>query len=115
METLCKIRNLYRAIMEYEVAFQKQYNLGLNEGMLLCSLSHTECMASGEIAHLLGLSLSNTSKVIKSAEQKGYLSRTLGRADKRQMFFSLTSTGRQRLAEIKCRTLTLPPELQKVV
>lgn len=38
MEDLCKIRDVYRAIAEFETQFIQQYNLSLNEGMLLCAL-----------------------------------------------------------------------------
>ena len=37
MEDLCKIRDVYRAIAEFETQFMQQYNLSLNEGMLLCT------------------------------------------------------------------------------
>ncbi|MEG1672322.1 MAG: MarR family transcriptional regulator [Alistipes sp.] len=115
METLCKIRDLYRSIAQYEIAFQKQYDLCLNEGMLLCSLSHADRISSGEIAELLGLTPSNASKVIKSVEKKGCISRVLGQSDRRQMYFSLTEQGRIRLAQIKCSTIELPAELQRVL
>ena len=39
METLCKIRDVYRAIAEFEVQFTQMYDLSLNEGMLLCRCS----------------------------------------------------------------------------
>ena len=41
METLCKIRDVYRAIAEFEVQFTQMYDLSLNEGMLLCTLLNT--------------------------------------------------------------------------
>ncbi|MEG0456087.1 MAG: MarR family transcriptional regulator [Bacteroides sp.] len=115
METLCKIRDIYRSIAQYEVEFQKAYNLSLNEGMLLCTLSHTEQLSSGEIAEQLGLTTSNCSKVILSVEKKGYISRALGQADKRQMYFSLTPQGRERLSEIKCSAIELPAGLKQII
>ena len=75
METLCKIRDLYRAIAEFETRFEKAHHLCLNEGMLLCCLSRKKRLSSGEIAEQLGLSNSNTSKVIRSVEDKGYIER----------------------------------------
>ena len=39
MESFCKIRDVYRAITEFEARFEKRYGLGLNEGSLLCALS----------------------------------------------------------------------------
>ncbi|MEG1607290.1 MAG: MarR family transcriptional regulator [Mucinivorans sp.] len=115
METLCKIRDLYRSLAHYEAEFQKRYNLCLNEGMLLCSLSQNERLCSGQIAEFLGLTTSNASKVILSVEKKGYIERILGSSDKRQMYFSLTEQGKAVLAEIKCTTIELPAPLQAIV
>ena len=62
METLCRIRDIYRAIAEFEVKFMQEFDLSLNEGMLLCTLLNTPKLTSSEIAEALGLSASNTSK-----------------------------------------------------
>ena len=50
METLCKIRDVYRAIAEFEVQFTQMYDLSLNEGMLLCTLLNTPKLTSSERA-----------------------------------------------------------------
>ena len=113
METLCKIRDIYRAVAAFEAVFEKQHDLCLNEGMLLCSLSKTEKLSSGELAEALGLT--NTSKVIKSVETKELVERVLGNVDKRQMYFSLTKKGRKRLEEIKCDHLEIPDLLQEML
>lgn len=115
METLCKIRDIYRSIAEFESRFEKVHHLCLNEGMLLCSLSKAERLSSGEIAELLGLTASNTSKVIRSVEGKGLIERVMGEKDKRQMYFSLTEEGRQRLSEIKCGSIEVPEILKTVI
>lgn len=107
METLCKIRDLYRAIAEFETRFEKAHHLCLNEGMLLCCLSRKKRLSSGEIAEQLGLSNSNTSKVIRSVEDKGYIERNLGDCDKRQMYFSLTAEGKKILKEMECCNIEL--------
>lgn len=112
METLCKIRNIYRAIVEYEGCFQKMHNLCLNEGMLLCGLSKGEKLTSGEIARSMGLTNSNTSKVIKSVEEKKLIKRTLGKSDKRQIYFSLTKEGWNKLEEISCNKVEVPALLK---
>ena len=62
METLCRIRDIYRAISEFEVQFMQEFDLSLNEGMLLCTLLNTPKLTSSEIAEALGLSASNASK-----------------------------------------------------
>ena len=79
MDTLCKIRDIYRAIAEFEVQFMQLYDLSLNEGMLLCTLLNRPKLTSSEIAEALGLSASNTSKVIRSVEDKKLITRLIGR------------------------------------
>lgn len=115
METLCKIRDVYRAIAEFEVQFVQTYELSLNEGMLLCTLFNAPQQTSSEIAEALGLSASNASKVIRSVEEKKLITRLIGKEDKRQMRFSLTAEGKKRISDIKNATFELPDLLQRVV
>ena len=115
METLCKIRDVYRAIAEFEVQFTQMYDLSLNEGMLLCTLLNFPKLTSSEIAEALGLSASNTSKVIRSVEGKKLITRLIGKEDKRQMRFSLTTEGKNRISDIKNATFELSELLQQVV
>lgn len=114
VSTLCQIRDVYRAISEFESSFQQLHDLGLNEGMLLCSLGGQK-YSSSELADALGLSNSNTSKVIKSIEKKGLVKRIVGKDDKRQMYFSLTDLGRKKLESIKCTEFTIPESLKSIV
>lgn len=102
MEKLCKIRNIQRCVTHFELDFEKQYGISLNEGMVLCSLSKKSELSSGEIGDLLALTSSNTSKVINSAEKKGLIKRVIGTKDKRQMFFTLTEQGSSLLSSLNC-------------
>lgn len=102
VQDLCSLRDIYKLIKDFEARFQNEHDLTLNEGMLLCSLS-TEIYTSGQIAEMLGLTNSNTSKIIKTAENKGYIKRILGKNDKRQMYFQITNSGLNKLSEIKCK------------
>ena len=115
MVTLCKIRDIYRAIAEFEVRFVQQYDLSLNEGMLLCTLLNRPKLTSSEIAEVLGLSASNTSKVIRSVEDKGLIKRVLGTKDKRQMYFSLSEKGKRSLSAIKCDEIEIPDLLKSIL
>lgn len=112
---LCKIRDIYKTIAQFEVDFEKKYNLGLNEGMLLCSLYKSELLSSGDIASTLGITHSNASKVIKSAEKKLLIERILGETDKRQMYFILTGEGVKRIESIKYDPLALPEPLAALI
>ena len=52
---LCRIRDLYRAILNFEQYFEQHYDLNLNEAMLLCTLSARSSQTAGEVAEALGL------------------------------------------------------------
>ena len=70
MDTLCKIRDMYRAIAEFEARFEKVYQLGLNEGMVLCCLSRMENLSSGEIAEQLNISINSVRTLKQNAYKK---------------------------------------------
>ena len=117
MEALCRVRDIYRCINDFEVEFCAKHGVKLNEGMLLCSLSKSEKCSSGQIAELLGLSLSNSSKVVSSAERKGLVERIVGKEDKRQMFFRLTAKGKEYIGKIHCEAndiLTLISKIREI-
>lgn len=108
MEKLCKIRDIQRAVHQFESNFEKRYGICLNEVMALCSLSNSGRLSSGELGETLGLTSSNTSKVIASIERKGLIKRSLGTKDKRQMYFSITDKGTKLLEGVKCTDLEMP-------
>lgn len=101
MEALCRIRDIFRLINDFESEFQIKYGICMNEGMLLCTLMKQGQCTSGKLAEMLGLTLSNTSKVIASVEKKGLLERKLGKEDKRQMHFVITDMGIECMEFIK--------------
>ncbi len=114
MNTICKIRDIYRAITMFESQLEKLHGLSLNESMLLCSLSKKDRLSSSEIAEVLGLTCSNASKVIKSVESKALIERVLGEIDKRQMYFYITEKGKQILGNIKCENMEIPEILKNL-
>lgn len=98
---LCQLRDIYNAIRLFEEEFSKRYNLSLNEAMLLCTLSHESNPVCKDLSEKLSLTPSNLSKVIKSAENKELINRMLIAKDKRQMCFSLSEKGKEKLLEMK--------------
>ena len=112
---LCKLREVYRAIGEFELHFEQSYGLSFNEGLLLCSLSHEKQLTSGQLAEMMGLTHSNASKVIRSVERKNFIVRRSGDMDKRQMLFELTIAGEELIDSIKCTELSLPKILDDIV
>ena len=115
MESFCKIRDVYRAITDFEARFEKRYGLGLNEGSLLCALHEVGRLSSGDIAKQLNLTQSNASKVIRAVENKGLIQRTLGDDDKRQMYFSLTPEGERCLTQLHCCDIEVPSVLKQLL
>ena len=93
----------------------QEFDLSLNEGMLLCTLLNTPKLTSSEIAEALGLSASNASKIIRSVEEKKLITRLVGKADKRQMHFALTPEGKNRITVIKNSTPEIPALLREIV
>ena len=92
--TLCRIRDLSRAIEEYSQTFE------------------AADMGPGELAHSLGLKGPHASKLIAQLEAQKLVKRKLCKEDKRCMRFSLTEAGLQRLAELEAASLPLPDVLR---
>ena len=76
------------------------------------AISKTGRLCPGELGELLGLTPSNTSKVLRSVEQKGLVTRELCNEDRRQMYYSLTQQGRELLASVSCREVETPEILR---
>lgn len=115
MTDLCRIRDLQRAIIRFENGFVQRFGLSLNEGMLLCTLLERPQLTSGELSEALGLTPSNTSKVIRPVEDRGLITRLVGETDKRRMLFALTPEGRRLITKIKESTHELPEELRRAL
>jgi len=115
MEKFCRIRDIYRSILEFEAIFNRHFGLNLNEAMLLCTLSEKARRSSGEIAEAMGLTCSNCSKVIVAVEIKNLIHRDLGNKDKRRMYFSLTEEGRKTFETLKKCEIDLPEKLKEIM
>ena len=102
---ICKIRDIYRAISEFETAFAEQFGICLNEAMVLCAL----------LEEALGVTQSNVSKIIRMVEDKAFVNRVYGKEDRRQMLFSLTAEGQEKIETLKCSDMTLPEVLKNIV
>ncbi|WP_311442622.1 MarR family winged helix-turn-helix transcriptional regulator [Hoylesella enoeca] len=113
--TICKIRDIYRAISVFEATFEAQFSLSINETMLLCALSEQGEMTSGDIAGALGVRPSVASKLIRMVEDKQLIDRVMGQQDRRQMRFSLSEEGLHQLEIIKCSEIDMPEMLQEVL
>ncbi len=115
MDRLTKIRDIQRAVINFEHSFERFYGICLNEGMALRLLTDHIRLTSGEISEILGLTPSNTSKVIASIEKKGYVKRIPGKSDKRQMYFTLSNEGKRFINSVDCDAVDTPDLLNRIV
>lgn len=100
MEAICAIKDIYKTLYQFEKAFTEIHEITINEAMLLCCLKDNQEKSAGTICDYIGLSNSRVSKVITSVENKGFIDRTINKDDKRQMFFSLTPKGKEKVEQM---------------
>lgn len=116
MKSICMMRDIYKAISLFEAEFEKVHGLSLNEAMVLCALQEAdeEGLISTAISERTEMTASHTSKVIRSVEDKGLIERAVGEVDKRQMHFSLTIAGKEKLQRLLCKDVAIPELLKPV-
>ncbi|MFV0417910.1 MAG: MarR family winged helix-turn-helix transcriptional regulator [Dysgonomonas sp.] len=103
MEPICKLKDIYKALYNFEKDFAEKHGITINEGMLLCCLKDGKPKSANELCEFVGLSNSRVSRVINTVESKRYISREMGIADKRQMIFTLTDLGIQKTKEMQSK------------
>ncbi|MDD2635110.1 MAG: MarR family transcriptional regulator [Bacteroidales bacterium] len=99
MENLCKIKEVFRRIQQFEYKLNSELNVTINEAMVLCCL-YEGVKCSGDISADTGISTSRTSRVLLSLEQKEYVIRSFSNSDKRKMMFELSTKGEEKKLEI---------------
>ena len=100
MEPICAIKDIFKILYQFEKNFSEVHAITINEAMLLCCLKDNEAKSAGMICDYIGLSNSRVSKVITSVENKGFIRRNINKEDKRQMFFSLTPKGKEKIQQM---------------
>lgn len=113
MKTICAMRDLFKAMSDFETAFEKVYKISLNEAMILCTLKEaTDKMTATNLSKRTDLSPSHTSKMLRILEEKKLIVRTLGSLDRRQMHFHLSTAGAQRVEELALNKVDIPELLK---
>lgn len=113
MKTICAMRDVFRALTDFESSFEKIYRLSLNEAIILCTLKcSTEKITATDLSKQTDLSPSHTSKMLRILEEKGLIIRSLGSKDRRQMYFQLSPAGRQRVDTLELDKVEIPELLK---
>ena len=109
MKTICAMRDVFKAMGNFETAFEKMYQITLNEAMILCALKEaSDKVTATNLSKQTELSPSHTSKMLRILEEKGLL----GSEDRRQMYFHLTQLGKQRVTELELDKVEIPDLLK---
>lgn len=114
MNSICKLKDIYKALHEFEASFLKQHGITVNEGIIICMLSNGPLKA-GDICADCSLSTSRLSKVLGTLEQKGFVQRTVGENDRRMVFVELTSKGMDKKASMSESDVCIPESLSKLL
>ncbi len=101
MESICRLKDIYKALYAYEKQFAESAGITINEGALLCCMKDGQPKSANELADFIGLSGSRVSRIIHAMEDKGFISREIGVLDKRQMIFTLTDAGNKKIIEMQ--------------
>lgn len=110
MESICKLKDIYKALYEFEANFLGTYGVTINEGIIMCMLMDGAKKA-GEICADCSLTASRLSKVLASLESKMYICRSIGNQDRRQIMVELTAEGLQKVTSIKSSQVCIPDAL----
>ena len=98
MKTICMMRDLYKALAEFEAQFEKEYALSLNEAMILCALQEVkEEMTSTALSARTGMAASHIQSY-QSSGREGIDKKSL-RKDRQKANVFQPDPGRERTAE----------------
>ena len=115
MESICKLKNIYKSLYTFEKEFAEKNNITINEGMVLCCMKDEKPRTANDLCEFVGLSNSRVSRIINTVETKGYILREMGSIDKKQMIFSLTEEGRNKIKEMMKHEINLSALIKELV
>ena len=82
MDPICRIKEVYKTLHQFENTFAERHGITINEAMLLCCLKNGEVKTAGELCEYIGLSGPRVSKIITTVENKGYIRRGISSHDR---------------------------------
>lgn len=113
------MKDVLMAFNEFEKSLIQVHSLSLNEAMLLCMLGENRKenghISASDIAEKTGFTASHTSKVLRSAESKKWICRSLCVQDRRKMYFKLAPEGWNKLVQLKNAPMEIPELLKKLL
>ena len=110
MKTICVMRDVFKAMARFEDAFEKVYQVSLNEAMILCALPNN--MTATSLSKRTELTPSHASKMLRILEEKELIVRTLGEEDRRLMQFHLSQSGKKLVRQLALEKVEIPELLK---
>ena len=99
MSPFFPIRQTLRKLEQLEAGLKNQHDINLEEAIVLCCLSQ-HCKCQGDVAGETGLTPTQASRILSRLESKGLVQRSIGQDDKRQMIFTISSLGLEKLQAV---------------
>ena len=98
----------------FEDAFEKVYQVSLNEAMILCALQEASPnnMTATSLSKRTELTPSHASKMLRILEEKELIVRTLGEEDRRLMQFHLSQSGKKLVRQLALEKVEIPELLK---
>ena len=114
MKTICVMRDVFKAMARFEDAFEKVYQVSLNEAMILCALQEASPnnMTATSLSKRTELTPSHASKMLRILEEKELIVRTLGEEDRRLMQFHLSQSGKKLVRQLALEKVEIPELLK---
>ncbi len=114
------MKDVLKAFYDFEKSLVQVHSLTMNEAILLCILgekggTREVHLSASDIAEITGFSPSHTSKVLRSAESKQWIIRSVCDKDKRKMYFSLSEEGLKKYRQLKNLPVQIPDILNKLL
>lgn len=100
MEPICKLKDFYLELYQFEKKFSRENGITLNEAMVFCFLKDGTPKTAQQIDAFIGLSKSRISRILNTLEKKGFINRSIGQSDKRQMIFTLSTNALIKMEQI---------------
>lgn len=109
MKTICAIRDVFRAMSDFENKFEQVYQITLNEAMILCAINcFSGKMTATNLSKQTNFTPSHTSKILRILEEKKLIIRTHDTKDRRLMHFTLSALGKERICDMEMQKVEIP-------
>ena len=108
LENLCHVKDVMATVVQLETTLRKEAGLNLNQAFALCCLSKGP-LGAGALADELRIHGASLSRILKTLETRGFITRGAHDDDSRQRVLALTDKGSATAATLlRCEQRIFP-------